>query len=80
MLRMTMIAALSLTLSTQADASGANARLALEYNVGEELMNDCVKRKKRCGEWLKFKREWEEGVDYLTTFEKSLKRWRRRNP
>ena len=80
MLRLLTAITVSLVLSTHANATGANARLALEYNVGEEPMNDCVKRKQRCGEWLKFKREWDEGVDYLTTSEQSLKRWRWRNP
>jgi len=52
--------------------TGATDRLTLEYQVGEELMNDCNLRKQRCLEWLKFKTEWEQGVSYMTTFEKSL--------
>ena len=54
------------------DPTGANARLNLQYQVGEELMNDCNQRGQRCAEWLEFKTEWERGVSYLTTFERSL--------
>lgn len=78
--RMMLAAALVLSVCPSAHATGSHERLALEYDVGEQLMNDCKVRKKRCGEWLAFKREWEAGVSYLTTFERSLKRWRKRNP
>ncbi|TCP43962.1 hypothetical protein [Rhodovulum marinum] len=51
---------------------GSVDRLSLEYQVGEELMIACTERGERCAEWLEFKRGWEEGVSYMTTFEKSL--------
>ena len=54
------------------DPTGSVGRLNLEYQVGEELMNDCTLRKQRCPEWLAFKKEFEEGVSYLITFEASL--------
>jgi len=50
----------------------ANDRLELEYRVGEELMNDCNLRGENCAEWLAFKTDFEKGVSYLTTFERSL--------
>lgn len=55
-----------------ADPTGSVGRISLEYRVGEELMTACTVRNERCGEWLKFKEEWEEDVSYMTTFEKSL--------
>ena len=64
--------ALSACVAGEADPTGAVGRLSLEYQVGEELMNDCNLRKLRCPEWLAFKKEWEADVNYLTTFEKSL--------
>jgi len=54
------------------DPTGAVSRLSLEYKVGEELMTACNERGERCVEYLAFKREFEEGVSYMTTFEKSL--------
>ena len=54
------------------DPTGSVSRMTLEYQVGEELMNDCTIRKERCLEWLEFKREWEADVNYMTTFERSL--------
>lgn len=67
------IAALLLALPIAACVqTGSTERLTLEYQVGEELMNDCNIRKQRCPEWLAFKKEFEEGVSYLTTFERSL--------
>lgn len=54
------------------DPTGANGRLNLQYKVGEELMNDCNVNGERCVEWLAFKTDFEQGVSYLTTFERSL--------
>ncbi|MGK7753750.1 hypothetical protein [Roseovarius sp. C03] len=54
------------------DPTGAVSRLSLEYQVGEELMIACRERGERCAEYLAFKRDFEEGVSYMTTFEKSL--------
>lgn len=54
------------------DPTGSVGRLTLEYQVGEELMNDCTQQKERCLEWLEFKKEWEAEAGYLTTFERSL--------
>lgn len=54
------------------DPTGAVSRLNLEYQVGEELMNDCNNNGQRCPEWLEFKSNWERNVSYLTTFERSL--------
>ncbi|MDW4550858.1 hypothetical protein R5H32_15965 [Defluviimonas sp. D31] len=51
---------------------GATGRLALEYQVGEELMLDCRERGRRCADYLDFKREFERSTSYLTTFEASL--------
>ena len=80
MLRLIAAAALLAVSCTSLSATGSHDRLALEYNVGEQLMNDCSLRNVRCLDWLDFKKAWEKDVDYLTTFEKSLKRWRKRNP
>ncbi|MEI2806480.1 hypothetical protein [Albidovulum sp.] len=54
------------------DPTGSVTRMTLEYQVGEELMNDCTVRRSRCPEWLEFKRDWEADVNYMTTFERSL--------
>lgn len=51
---------------------GAVSRLQLEYQVGEELMIACRERRERCPEFLEFKQDFEKGVHYMTTFEKSL--------
>jgi len=70
---MRLIAApLILAACVSSDPTGSVSRLTLEYRVGEELMNDCHVRGQRCPEWLDFKREWEAGVNYMTTFERSL--------
>lgn len=73
-----LLSIVALTACVSNDPTGANARLDLEYQVGEELMNDCNLRGQRCPEWLAFKKEWEAGVSYLTTFEKSLAQHKKR--
>lgn len=71
---MRLAIALTLALSgcVAGDPTGAVSRMTLEYQVGEELMNDCNLRKERCAEWLEFKRDWEAEAHYMTTFERSL--------
>jgi hypothetical protein len=71
-MRLIIVIAMLAACGPTGDPTGAVGRLSLEYQVGEELMNECNRRKQRCAEWLAFKKEFEEGVSYLTTFEKSL--------
>nr|WP_170540896.1 hypothetical protein [Ruegeria arenilitoris] len=52
--------------------AGAVDRLSLEYQVGEELMNDCRQNGQRCDDYLAFKERFEREARYLTTFERSL--------
>lgn len=74
-----VLAALALAACGPADdPTGAVSRLSLEYKVGEELMIACNERGERCSEYLEFKRDFEEGVSYMTTFEKSLAAHKRR--
>lgn len=67
-----LAAPLILSACVASDPTGSVSRLSLEYRVGEELMNDCNQRGERCLEWLTFKKDWEENVNYMTTFERSL--------
>jgi len=69
---MRIVFALVFALSACQMTDDAADRMNLEYQVGEQLMNDCNIRQERCSEWLAFKREWEADVNYLTTFERSL--------
>ena len=64
--------ALSACVAGTADPTGVVSTMNLEYQVGEELMNDCTLRNERCVEWLQFRRDWEEEMGYMVTFEKSL--------
>ena len=63
---------LILSACTASGPPGSADRLSLEYRVGEELMNDCNQRGERCLEWLTFKKDWEENVYHMITFERSL--------
>ena len=66
------VACLLLSACVSADPTGVVSTMNLEYQVGEELMNDCNLRKHRCAEWLQFRRDWHDEVGYMVTFEKSL--------
>ena len=73
-MRLTILAIplLSACVAGSADPTGVVATMNLEYQVGESLMNDCNVRKQRCDEWLKFRKEWQDDVGYMVTFERSL--------
>ena len=64
--------ALSACVAGTADHTGVVSTMNLEYQVGEELMNDCTLRNERCLEWLQFRKDWEDEMGYMVTFEKSL--------
>jgi len=70
-MRYALIACLALSACVD-DPTGVVTTMNLEYQVGEELMNDCTLRNERCVEWLRFRRDWEEEMGYMVTFEKSL--------
>lgn len=70
-MKLVLIAAFA-ALSACQMTTDAASRMNLEYQVGEQLMIDCNQRGQNCAEWLSFKRDWEEDVHYLTTFERSL--------
>jgi hypothetical protein len=55
-----------------------NNEIALEFRVGEQLMNDCNQRNTNCLEWLRFKQKWEDDTGHLITFEEGLRRHKAR--
>jgi len=61
---------------TEGYTAGYSDGMQLEYQVGEELMDNCVERGFECWRWLEFKTRWELNVDQLTTFEASLARYK----
>lgn len=77
MLRLLPVAFLALGACVDGyDEQGYSEQTRLQYQVGEQLMNDCNERGQRCVEWYEFRKEFQSEVGNLTTFERSLARYK----